>query len=53
MEIIKTLVRLGVESDRLVAEGLGDQEPLAPPDTPEGRRSNERVEITIVRGDSR
>lgn len=39
---------LGIEEKRLMVEGKGATEPLAPNDTPEGMRKNRRVEITIL-----
>lgn len=39
---------LGVEDDRIMIEGKGATEPIAPNDTAEGMRKNRRVEITIL-----
>lgn len=49
-EVARILVAAGVAADRLVAEGVGDAEPLEPPKTKEGRAKNERVEVLIVKG---
>ena len=38
------LVSHGVEGSRVEAEGIGDQRPVAPNDTEEGRRQNRRIE---------
>ncbi len=39
---------LEIEDDRLMVEGKGAEEPIAPNDTREGMRKNRRVEITIL-----
>jgi OOP family OmpA-OmpF porin len=39
------LVSLGVEADRLTANGYGPNEPMASNDTPEGRARNRRVDF--------
>jgi outer membrane protein OmpA-like peptidoglycan-associated protein len=41
------LVRNGVASSRLEAEGMGESDPVADNSTPEGRATNRRVEIVI------
>lgn len=38
----------GVIPDRVTAHGLGDRDPRASNDTPEGRALNRRVDITVV-----
>lgn len=40
----------GFDDSRMVVMGLADTKPLAPNDTPENRRLNRRVEITISQG---
>lgn len=37
----------GTDPGRMVIQGYGDSRPIAPNDTPEGRSTNRRVEITI------
>jgi len=37
----------GVKRSLLSAQGLGDANPVAPNDTPEGRAKNRRIEITL------
>jgi chemotaxis protein MotB len=37
-----------VPADRLVLTARGENEPIAPNDTPEGRRKNRRIEITLM-----
>jgi len=39
------LVKKGIDSKRLTAEGYGDQKPIAPNDSEEGRAKNRRVEL--------
>jgi outer membrane protein OmpA-like peptidoglycan-associated protein len=39
---------LGVEGDRIVAEGFGDQYPIADNSTAEGRARNRRVAIRVI-----
>ncbi len=41
------LISKGVERSRLRYEGLGEANPIAPNDTPTGRRVNRRVELTV------
>lgn len=41
------LVSEGVSADRIRAEGRGEQQPIAPNESPEGRANNRRVEIVI------
>jgi type VI secretion system protein ImpK len=45
--VMQILEANGVLVSRMSAEGLGDVEPIAPNDTPEGRARNRRVEITL------
>ena len=42
------LIDHGVDARRLVAEGLGSEDPIADNDTEEGRAKNRRVAFTIV-----
>jgi outer membrane protein OmpA-like peptidoglycan-associated protein len=44
------LVKDGVSADRITALGMGDQDPVAPNDTPENRGKNRRTEILIHPG---
>jgi outer membrane protein OmpA-like peptidoglycan-associated protein len=39
---------LAIDDDRLMVEGRGADEPIAPNETAEGMRKNRRVEITIL-----
>jgi chemotaxis protein MotB len=42
------LVSQGVNPNLVSAQGLGDAEPVAPNDTPQGRAQNRRVELTLA-----
>ena len=41
------LVQLGIESNRVTAKGVGESSPIAENETPEGRATNRRIEITV------
>ena len=47
-----TLVSLGIEADRLTAEGRGEEEPIADNDTSAGRAANRRAEFSFGLDDS-
>jgi chemotaxis protein MotB len=47
-EVLRRLVDLGVPPSRVSASGFGDQRPIAPNDTAEGRARNRRVEIAVL-----
>ncbi|MFB2828251.1 flagellar motor protein MotB [Aeromonas jandaei] len=40
----------GFDQGRLVVQGMADSQPLVPNNTPENRRANRRVEISIMQG---
>lgn len=42
------LAKQGVQASRMKAIGMGDQNPIAPNDTAEGRAKNRRVEVDIL-----
>lgn len=42
------LIRDGVEPSRLIAKGYGETQPIAPNDTPDGRRQNRRTTFSVV-----
>ena len=41
------LVSRGIDSNRITAEGMGEENPVANNGTPEGRANNRRVEIVV------
>jgi len=43
------LIQLGVDPDRITAEGYGEADPIASNDTPEGRYQNRRVVIELYK----
>lgn len=45
--VMDALIELGVVHDRMTAEGLGESDPLASNQTPEGRALNRRIEFRI------
>jgi type II secretory pathway predicted ATPase ExeA/outer membrane protein OmpA-like peptidoglycan-associated protein len=46
--VLGYLVKKGVSPERIQAIGMGENNPLLPNDTPEGRAANRRVEIELV-----
>jgi outer membrane protein OmpA-like peptidoglycan-associated protein len=42
------LVKAGAPADRIIAEGVGSERPIASNDTEEGRAKNSRIEVSIV-----
>jgi|GEM_PF-377926 len=46
--VVDALVEWGVSADRLVAEGLGQEQPIASNRTSFGRDANERVDLIVV-----
>lgn len=47
--VMAELVKLGIETKRLTAEGYGDQHPVASNDTEEGRLQNRRIAIRVTK----
>jgi outer membrane protein OmpA-like peptidoglycan-associated protein len=47
-EVREALVRLGTASDRLTAEGYGEQFPVGDNATPEGRAMNRRISMRVM-----
>ena len=47
--VARALVALGVDLSRITAWAYGETVPIAPNATPEGRRRNRRVEISLLR----
>jgi OmpA-OmpF porin, OOP family len=49
LAVVMRLVQNGVTARRLTSRGYGSQNPIDDNDTPEGRRTNRRVEFRILR----
>jgi OmpA-OmpF porin, OOP family len=45
--VVKYLVSIGIETARLIPQGFGETNPVAPNDTEEGRALNRRVEFRL------
>lgn len=48
--VVRALVERGVVATRLYAVGYGESKPIATNDTPDGKRLNRRIVVTIVDG---
>jgi chemotaxis protein MotB len=46
--VVRFLQKVGVSPERLVASGRAEYAPVASNDTPEGRKKNRRIEITLI-----
>ena len=46
--VMKYLIKNGIERDRLLAVGVGEDKPIASNDTEEGKDKNRRVEFLII-----
>ncbi len=46
--VVRLFIREGVDSKRLTAAGMAENQPLVPNDTPENRAKNRRVTVTIL-----
>ncbi len=49
LSVLRYLISLGINPDRMTATGLGDTKPLVPNTSPENRKKNRRVEIILER----
>ncbi len=47
-DVVRYLVKEGVNPQLLSATGYGEEDPVASNDTPEGRAKNRRIEIVLV-----
>jgi len=46
--VVRYLQEVGIPPERMVASGRAEYQPIAENDTPEGRKKNRRIEITLV-----
>jgi chemotaxis protein MotB len=46
--VVRFLQEVGVPPERMVPSGRAEYDPVAPNDTPEGRRKNRRIEIMLI-----
>jgi chemotaxis protein MotB len=46
--VVRYLQEVGIPPERMVASGRAEYQPIAQNDTPEGRKKNRRIEITLV-----
>ena len=46
--VVRLFISEGVDSKRLTAAGMAENQPLVPNDTPENRAKNRRVTVTIL-----
>jgi chemotaxis protein MotB len=46
--VVRYLQETGIPPDRMVASGRAEFQPVAENDTPEGRKKNRRIEITLI-----
>ncbi len=46
--MVRFLQETGIPPERMVASGRAEYQPVAENDTPEGRKKNRRIEITLI-----
>jgi len=46
--VVRYLQEVGIPPDRMVASGRAEYQPIAENDTPDGRKKNRRIEITLI-----
>jgi chemotaxis protein MotB len=46
--VVRHLQEVGVPAERMIASGRAEYAPVAPNDSPEGRKKNRRIEITLI-----
>jgi chemotaxis protein MotB len=51
VDVVSYMEQKGINRDFISATGYGDERPIAPNDTPTGRRKNQRVEIIVFFSD--
>lgn len=47
--VMSELIKLGVQKERLKAEGYGQEHPVASNDTDEGRQQNRRIDVRVTK----
>ena len=51
VDVVSYMEQKGINRDLISATGYGDERPIAPNDSPAGRRKNQRVEIIVLFSD--
>lgn len=46
--VVRYLQQVGIPPERMVASGRAEYAPIVPNDSPEGRKKNRRIEITLI-----
>ena len=46
--VVRYLQEVGIPPDRMIASGRAEYQPLGENDTPDGRKKNRRIEITLI-----
>ncbi len=46
--VVRYLQEVGIPPDRMIASGRAEYQPIAENDTPDGRKKNRRIEITLI-----
>jgi len=46
--VVRYLQEVGIPPERMIASGRAEYQPIAENDTPDGRKKNRRIEITLV-----
>src|SRR5689334_2683156 len=46
--VVRFLQEVGIPPERMIASGRAEYQPVAENDTPEGRKKNRRIEITLI-----
>ena len=46
--VVRFLLEVGIPPERMVPSGRAEYDPVAPNDTPEGRKKNRRIEIMLI-----
>jgi len=46
--VVRFLQETGIPPERMIASGRAEYQPVAENDTPDGRKKNRRIEITLI-----